>query len=180
MNVLEFECYKYRWIIQELQRAVNRVSSQVSDTARIERRALQRVGEYLATHEEAFRNKKHITRLIYQETAFAINHSRRELAVSFEEITFEDKDGQTVEYEPLDVLANVASGNLEIKETITLLAKDDRRKEFVLNAWANGYKDDTEISHILADVFTGQATGHLSFIKRFRKVCRTELTALAI
>jgi len=98
----------------------------------------------------------------------------------FEDLAKTGSEGQAIEYDPLDVLANINSRQLELKETITLLAKDDRRREYILNAWAEGYTDDTEISHILADVFTGKSTGHLSFIKLFRKTCRAELTAQAI
>ncbi|MBO0602742.1 hypothetical protein I2483_13825 [Sporosarcina sp. E16_3] len=181
-EMIEYEVHSYseKWVVDTVQRAVETIAHQLTDTAKVERRTLIKVGRYLAMDEGNKRNRGHIGRLIFREVNDALKRNRREHAEHLADLTSSDEEGQAIEYEPQDVLANVNSRNLEIKETINLLAKEDRRKEFVLNAWADGYTDDTEISHILADVFTGQATGHLSFIKRFRKTCRTVLTAQAI
>lgn len=180
MNMPQEQCYRHSWVIQEIRRAVSSVAHKVTNTSALEERVMKYVGNYIEKKDSEAKNRKYIRRLIYQKIAQSMLTYRIEKATHLASLSHQDEDGQEVEYEPQDVLANVASGNLEIKETITLLAKDDRRKEFVLNAWANGYMDDTEISHILADVFTGQATGHLSFIKRFRKTCKVELAALAV
>lgn len=175
----EFNSYKEKWIIETIQRAIGKVAHQLTDTTRVERRTLVKVGQYLSLNEGNKRNQRHIGRLIFREVNDALKRNRREHAEHLADLTSNDEEGQAVEYEPVDTLASVET-DLMVKETITLLAKDDRRREFVLNAWADGYTDDTEVSHILADVFTGKSTGHLSFIKRFRIECRAELTALAL
>jgi len=180
MTDKQFECYQYPWILSELQRAVSRVSHQVANTERIERRATARIGEYLKSGEGTYLNRKHITRLIYQETSFALKHSRREYAMHLADLTLDDGEGQAIEYDPEDVLADSNSGALELEETITLLAKDDRRNKMILNAWANGHTEAKEISCILADALGGNSESHRKHIQRFKKSCRTELTALAI
>ena len=179
--MLEYELhsYKEKWVVDTVSRAVETIAHQITDTTKVERRVMIQVGNYISKDVRNKNNRMFIRRIIFREINAALKRNRREYAEHLADLTSSDEEGQAIEYEPADTLASVDS-DLIVKETITLLAKDDRRKELVLNAWANGYTDDTEISHILADVFTGQATGHLSFIKRFRKTCRTELTALAI
>lgn len=180
MREYEIRSYQNDWVMENIYRAVDTISHKVTNTGNVERRAILRVGKYLALSETNKNHKRYILRLIYREVNDALNRSRREYAEHIEDLTTNDDEGQAIEYEPEDVLADINSAELEIKETINLLAQNDRRKELILNAWADGYTDDTEISHILADVLTGQATGHLSYIKRFRTTCRTELTAHAI
>lgn len=174
------ECYKHPDIIREVFNSTNRVASLISNTARLENDILNDIGIYLLKDPDNYRKRRYIRRIIHSKISVAKRRNRREHAEHLADLTSSNEEGQAVEYEPEDVLANVNSRNLEFEETITLLAKDDRRREIILNAWADGYTDDTEISHILADVLTGKSTGHLSFIKRFRKECRAGLTAQAI
>lgn len=175
----QFGCYEYPWIIQELQRAVDKVSHRVTNTERIERRALTRIGSYLLTGEDTHLNRKHITRLIYQETASALKYSRKEQTVHFADISYEDDYGEIIEFDPVDVLANVES-EFFTKETVALLAKNDGRRKMILNAWANGFTNDRALSETLAGFFGGQARGHCSYIQRFRIECRGVLSATAI
>ena len=179
MREYELHSYKNEWVMANIYRVVDTISHKVTNTGNVERRAILRVGKYLAINQSNKNHKRYILRLIHREVIDALKRNRREYAEHLEDLTTSDDEGQAIEYEPEDVLANVES-DVMLKETITLLAKDDRRKKMILSAWADGYTDDTEISHILADVLTGKASGHLSYIKRFRNVCRTELTAQAI
>ncbi|WP_079516570.1 hypothetical protein [Rossellomorea marisflavi] len=62
------------------------------------------------------------------------------------------------------------------KERVTLLAQGDPRKTLVLEQWSKGVSDNKAISELLAQLFGGKATGHRSFIKRFRTECREMLS----
>lgn len=176
----ELNSYKERWVTDTVRRAVETVAHKIVDTARVERRAMRQVGQYLARDAGNKNNRRHITHLIYREINASLTLYRREQAGHLADLTSNDEDGQAVEYEPQDVLANVNSGNLELKETITLLAKDDRRRKMILTEWMNGNMDETNISSILADTLGGQARSHCRFVQRFRIECRAELTALAL
>jgi len=180
MRVYEIHSYQNDWVMESIYRTVSTISHKVTNTGNVERRAFLRVGKYLALNENNKNHKRYILKLIHREVNDALKRNRREYAEHIADLSTIDDEGQAIEYDPEDVLANVASAELEIKETINLLAQNDRRKEMILNAWADGYTDDTEISHFLAEVLTGQPSGHLSYIKRFRKTCRTELSAQAI
>lgn len=176
----QIECYKHPGIIKEVFDSVGRVASQVTNTARLESDILNDIGGYILKHPDNYRKKRYIRRIIHSKISVAKRRNRLELASFLIDEATEDNEGQAIEYEPEDVLANVASAELEIKETITLLAKDDRRRTTILTEWMNGNTNDTDISSILADTIGGQARSHRIFIQRFRIECRTELTAQAI
>lgn len=180
MVITQTECYKQPWLLREIRKAVDAISSRVSNTDRVESRIMNHVGQYLLVNANNIQNKRYIRRLIYQEVHYALHRVRKEQATHLEDLTTSNEEGQAVEYEPVDVLANVASGQLELKETITLLAKDDRRRKMILTEWMNGNTNDSDISSILADTLGGQARSHRIFVQRYRIECRTELTALAI
>lgn len=180
--MVDYEIYSYQneWVMSNLRRAINSISHQITNTNNVERRAIIQVGKYLAKDEKNKNNKKYILRIIYREVNQALQRNRREYAEHLADLATCDDEGQAIEYEPEDVLADINSAELEIKETITLLAKDDRRRTTILTEWMNGNTNDTDISSILADTLGGQARSHRIFVQRFRIECRTELTAQAI
>lgn len=173
-------CYKHGWVLSEIRKAINKIESRVTNTEIVEHRAVNRVGRYLMEDKDRIKNRRYLRRLIHQETQLALKQFRKEQAVHFSSMSYNDSDEDSQEYEPVDPLARVGSDKLELKETIALLAQNDRRNEMILNAWADGETNDTEISRGLASVLGGKATGHLSHIKKFKIDCRTELTAQAI
>lgn len=173
-------CYQNEWIIKEVYKQAAKISSVVTCTDKVEHRIMQKIGKYLTEDTSRLSNKRYIIRMVQKEVYDAINRNRKEQAAHFADLGYEDDSGDKIEFEPVDVLANVESGLL-IKETTDLLAKGDRRKEFVLNAWLTGFTNDTELSLVLADEFKEtQPSGHRSFIKRFRIECRGMLSATAI
>lgn len=172
----QINCYKHRWILDEVQGAVNQVFWKLTDLDRLQNDILNYVGAYLAQDETNERNKMFVRKLIYRKLNSSLKRNQKEHTIHFANLGIEDDSGELIEYEPVDVLANVDSA-LEIKETITLLAKDDRRRELILNAWANGITNDTELSDTLAGVLGGQSRSHCKFIQRFRIECRSVLTA---
>lgn len=172
--------YQHSWILDEVYKASDRLQSRITNTVAFEARLMNKIGKYITQDQRNIKNKRYIILMIHREIADAlIRRTRKEYAIKFSEVSFNDEEGQSIEYEPVDVLANVEHG-LEIKETITLLAKDDRRRNLILNAWANGNTNDTELSDTLASVLGGQPRTHCKFIQRFRIECRGVLTATAI
>lgn len=171
----EIHSYKDKWVMSSIRRAIDSVAHQITYTNKVERRILSRVGRYLAEDENHKNNRRYIGRMIYQEISAALKRNSREYAEYTEDLSACNEEGQTIEYEHLDVLANVGSGRLEIKETITLLAKDDRRRKLILTEWMNGNTNDSDISSILADTIGGQARSHRIFVQRFRIECREQL-----
>lgn len=172
-------CYRNKWIVEEVYKYSSKVADRVTNTSIVEHRILQAVGKYLNEDISRIKNRSYILKLIQREAYAALKRNRKEHAIHFADIGYEDDTGETIEYEPLDVLANVES-DFSAKETITLLAKDDRKRSLILNAWANGFTNDTELSDTLASVLGGQARSHCKFIQRFRIECRGVLSATAI
>jgi hypothetical protein len=66
--------------------------------------------------------------------------------------------------------------DVEFKERVTLLAQGNPKKETILLQWSRG-AEDKAISELLAQLFGGKATGHRSFIKRFKTECRDRLAS---
>jgi len=121
-------------------------------------------------------SKYYISRAIARH----IKRSKYERCKSVEELTSKTENHEEMNvFEPADVLANVESV-VELKEAITLLAKGDRRRKMILNSWANGSTNDSELSDTLASVFGGQARSHRIFIQRFRIECQTNYYSLAV
>lgn len=180
MLVTQIECYKHPWVLSEIYKAVSNIGSRVVNTERVESRIMNHVGQYLLANKANVKNRRYVRRLIYQEIHFALHRLKREHAEHIVDLNTNDEEGQAIEYEPEDVLANVGSAELEIKETITLLAKDDRKRKLILTEWMNGNWNDTNISSILADTIGGQVQSHRKFVQRFRIECRTALTAQAV
>lgn len=181
--MLEYQihCYQKKWVLDAIINAVDKVSCEVTNTYLMEGQVMNYVGRYIAEHDIEAKNKKYITRLIYQKIHRLKTQYRSQHVTHFADLGFEDDSGELVEFDPVDVLANVDADSIITKETTTLLAKDDRRKEFVLNAWLVGFSNDSELSLVLADEFNDtQPSGHRSFIKRFRNDCRTLLSSTAI
>lgn len=173
--------YQHSWILNEVYKASDKLRGRLTNTSLFESRALNKIGKYLSIEETNVKNRRYITRMVHREAADAlIRKNKKEYSTNFSDIGHENDDGEYVEYEPIDVLANVESEVIGIKETITLLAKGDRRRELILNAWANGFTNDKEISHTLASVLSGNAESHRKFILRFKTECRGVLSATAI
>ncbi|MGN7387769.1 hypothetical protein [Sporosarcina sp. SAFN-015] len=118
---------------------------------------------------------------INRAAARHLKRSKYEAPTSFRDLAIsKGNDEESAEYEAEDVLANVENALVmkeTQKETISLLAQGDRRRNLVLNAWANGFTDSREISSILADTLGGKSESHRKFITRFKTECRAVLTA---
>ena len=169
-------CYQHPWLIKEVEKASNLASHRLTNTARLEYQIMNYVGQYLAQDEHNAKNRGYIVKMIYRKVADLLKRNRKEHAVHFADIGFEDDSGEAHEYDPVDTLASIES-ELITKETVALLAKNDGRRKMILNAWTNGFTNDKALSETLAGFLGGQAEAHRKFIKRFRIECRGILAA---
>lgn len=166
--------YEIPWILNTVTKKVSSVSHMITRTDKLEALIYKDISQYLTEYPEYKNNVRRINFLIDRKIGLAKKKYRIEEARHFNYYSPKDDNIEKEEYEPPDTLASVESG-LEIKETIDLLAKDDRKKRFVLSEWANGNFNDSEISGMLAHTFGGNAASHRIFIQRFRTFCQREL-----
>src|SRR5690554_266790 len=166
--------YKNEWILNAVYETSDRIRGKVTDQTLFEERAIKRVGEYLLQNKENRRNKRYIIRIINEVAKSVVERNKNEQYTLLTELIYTNEDGEEVEFEPVDVLADVESEVLK-KETIDLLAKGDRRKLKVLESWAVGNKNDKQISRTLASTFGGNPESHRKYIQRFRKDCHNIL-----
>lgn len=167
--------YKIGWIIEMVYRESDRLIDKIADTTIFEDRAIKDVGQYLGQAEDNQKNKRHIAYLIKRKVWEAENTYRKEEYTNFSNLAYTDSDGEEVEYEPQDVLANVESEVIK-KETIVLLAEDDRRKKEVLESWSLGNTNTAQISRSLARSLGGNEAAHRKFVQRFQNACQEQLS----
>jgi hypothetical protein len=170
---------KSKAVVELVESASRSIWHRIPDVTSFEHTCYVNIGKQLAKGDI-----KSVTAMaryyINRAVARHIKRSKFERFKSVEELSTKTDDEVDLKvFEPVDVLANVESV-LEIKETITLLAKGDRKREMILTAWSNGSTNDSELSDTLASVFGGQARSHRIFIQRFRIECQANYYALAV
>lgn len=143
------------------------------DQTLFEERCIKRVAEYISKCDSNINNRKYIERLINQVASVVIARNKREYAELFSDMATEDSEGDEMEYEPVDVLADVES-DVIAKEMTALLAQDGRRKTIV-EAWLLGNTNGRHISRTLARTLGGNEESHRKFIQRFEKECQQRL-----
>lgn len=172
--------YKNKWIIERIYEVSDELRSRVTDQTLFEERCINRVGGYLDINSSNVRNRRYIERMIREVASSILGRNKNEAAELFTDLGTKDEESdEEIEYEPIDVLANVESEVIK-KETITLLAQDDRRRTSVLEAWALGNTNDSQISRTLARTFGGNFDSQRKFVQRFQKECREQLLSAAI
>lgn len=169
--------YENGWVINRIYEVSDRIRGTLRDQTLFEGRCIGRVGEYLSKGPERVKHKRYIERMINEVATSVIERNKNEYAELFSTLSAEQEDaeGQEIEFEPLDVLANVES-EVIVKETIALLAQGDRKKSMVLQSWADGNDNITSISRTLASTFGGNTDSHRKSVNRFRTECRKKLT----
>jgi len=167
--------YKHKDALEYLRTCVNQVTHLVVNTEKLEARIFKQLADYLSTGKKSFARIRHI---VNRDVDLALKQFRKEKACTFNRLSSENDFGESLEFEPQDILANVEDAVIEkssINEKIAGLASDDREL-FTLNAWIDG-KDDVTIAKALASLYGGKSEGHRTFIKRFRTRCQRKLTA---
>lgn len=167
--------YKHKDALEYLRTCVEQVSHLISNTEKLEVRIFKQLASYLSTDKQSYARIKHI---VNREIALALKQYRVERASLFCTLSKKDDFGESLEFEPYDILANVEDTVVEkssIDEKIAGLASDDRER-ITLYAWANG-TSDVEISKTLAGHFGGKFESHRTFVKRFKAKCQRKLAA---
>lgn len=175
----QIKVYENEWAIDLVREQLSKVSLEVTRLDKLEHRVINTVGKYLLSPNGSIRHKRFIRRIVLQEIETAKRLYHAQVAELFASVSHEDEEGQEIDYEPEDVLANVASSELELRETVTLLAKDDQRRNTILTEWMNGNTNDVNIAGILADTLGGKAVSHRKYIQRFRIECQKQLSLVA-
>lgn len=158
--------YSNRRALDYIRMEVDRVAHIITDTEKLEHRIY-----------EQFRKKRYnfsqFRRIVDREIKLAKEQFRNERSTIFSQFNVTNDFGESVDYEPKDVLANVGETvvkNIWRIEKIGSLAATDRDK-FTLSAWMDGY-NDSEISMMLAHRFGGKAESHRKSVQRLKRDCR--------
>lgn len=167
-------CYKTKWILEAVMHESDRLHSSITDPTKFEERCIRRVARYLEKNKENKTHRRYIFKIIKQEAKTAVNLYSKENYRTFSDLTYSNEDGEEIEFETIDILANVES-ELVAKEMTALLGKDGRRKE-ILEAWSIGNTNDKLISNALGRTLGGNVESHRKFIQRFRNECREQLS----
>lgn len=171
--------YEIGWLIDRVYRESDRISSKVIDTSRFEERCINDLGEYLSKSDDNKRHKRYLNYIIKRYADEALNSYKKEIADTYTEFSKGNEESEEeIIFEPVDVLADVES-EVRTKETIALLAQDDRRKKMILGSWTDGNDNNSKISSLLAETLGGNTESHRKYIQRFRAECR-EILSTAI
>ena len=170
--------YENDWIIRRIYEVADGLRTVIVDQTKFEERCINRVARYLNGDESRTSHRNYIERLIQQEATDYRRRGKKEDAELFTTLATSGDDGELIEYEPEDVLADV-EGEVISKEMAALLAQGDRRKELIVGSWTIGNDNNSEISRLLAQSIGGNPESHRKFIQRFRADCR-EMLATAI
>lgn len=167
--------YENDWILERIYEVSDRIRDKLVDQTLFEERCIKRVSGYLSICETNKRNRRYIERLINEVASAVIERNRNEHTSLFSALIITEGDeGEEVEFEPQDVLANVEEEVLA-KETATLLAQDDCRDKMILRYWLIGNTNSAYISRSLARTFGGNDKSHRVYVHRFRESCRKHL-----
>lgn len=169
--------YENSWIINRIYEVSDAIRHRVVDQVKFEERCIERVGRYLNKSPGRINNKKYIERMIWEVAKISIGLFKKDETTLMSEMITENDNGEDVEFEPTDVLADVES-EVMAKEITALLAQDGRRK-VILEAWSLGNTNGKSISRTLACIFGGKTETHRKFIQRFEEECQKRLSAVS-
>ena len=162
--------YENNRILEKIYEVSDSIRDKLVDQTLFEERSIKRVGEYLLKDEKNIHNKRYINRIIYEVAKSVLERNKKEYSQLFVEFKTENEDGDEVEFDPKDVLADVES-EIIAKEMTALLAQGDHRKKVILGSWMDGNDNNSEISRLLAQSVGGNTESHRKYIQRFRNDC---------
>lgn len=167
--------YEEDWIIRIIYETSDKIRESAIDQTHFEERCIKRIARYLKEDRNRLKNKRYIKSMVKKEASDYIKWCRKEEASMFSEIDLTD-DEEDLEFDPMDVLADVES-EVIAKEMTALLAQGDHLLEEIVGYWAIGNTNNASISRSLARTFGGNAESHRRRINRFRHDCRKHLSA---
>lgn len=165
--------YKHKEALRYIRENVDRVSHVITNIEKLEKEIFYQVSKYLALGKKSI---SQIRWIVNREISSALKKFGKQDKINFSNILEENDFGESLEFEPEDVLANVEEPILEkssIRERIRSLAATDS-EEFVLNAWIDE-KSDSEIARELALRFGGNSRSLRIWVQRFRTKCQERL-----
>ena len=170
--------YKNEAIVKMVQEAVDNAGRKITNTDRLEERIYRRISRYIEGCEKRARHYSIIRKFIYESISEYEKRYRTENSVPFSELESDNEDDgdKELEFEPIDVLANVESETIA-KEMTALLAQDDHRKKIILGNWITGNDNVSDIARLLAQTIGGSVETHRKYIHRFQKECRKFIAA---
>src|SRR5690625_3626929 len=122
--------YENEWIIRRIYEVADGLRTAVVDQTKFEERCINRVARYLSGGKNRTSHRNYIERLIQQEASDYRRRGKKEDAELFTTLATLGDDGEEMEFEPEDVLADV-EGEVLSKESAALLAQEDRRRELI-------------------------------------------------
>src|SRR5690625_3213559 len=129
--------YENDWIIQRSYEVADGLTTVIVDPTKSEERCINRIARYLNGAKNRTNHRNYIERIIKQAASDYRRRGKKEDAELFTTLATLGDDGEDMEFEPEDVLADV-EGEVISKETAALLAQDDRRKELIAGSWTRG------------------------------------------
>lgn len=163
-----------------IERHSEQIWYKIENQAEFECRCIRQIEKALHNFDtKRGKLKTLITGVILKEKAdYLARRTRKLVTMTMDKPVYIDKDGEEIEFEVEDVLANVEAGVIEresVDEKAALLAKGDSRRLAILTAWTNGEFNDLELARVLAHSFGGKIDSHRTFVKRFRIECQERL-----
>lgn len=170
--------YKNDVVVNMVREAVDKAGRKITNTERLEEMIYRRISRYIKGCEKKARHYSIIRKFIYETISDYEKRYRIENSVPFSDLESnnEDNEEKEIEFEPVDVLANVESEFIA-KEMTALLAQDDHRKKIILGNWITGNDNVSDIARLLAQTIGGSVETHRKYIHRFQKECRKIIAA---
>ena len=168
--------YENEWLLERVYQVSDSIRNVLTDQTLFESRCIKRLGEYLNKDKRNIKNRMYLERIINEVAKTSIKRNKNENYQTFSELLAEDSEGKTVEFDPIDVLADVESEVIK-KETATMLAQGDCRKKKIVELWIIGNTNNAYISRTLARSFGGNEESHRKYIQRFQQSGREFLEA---
>lgn len=166
--------YEDRSVMSYIRRRIEEVNCLITNTQRLEGRIFKELESYYESTEN--RSIKRIKYIVNRAIVLAKKQYGTQRTAIFSDLTNEDGFGESLEFEPEDLLAQggeTALQNISLNEEIARLATGDREL-VTLNAWSNGF-NDTQVSMTLASHFGGNKESHRKFVRRFKVKCQERL-----
>lgn len=169
--------YQHSEVLNYIRWKVETVRHIFTNTDILERRILNRLKVFYESGNKPsfYTAKKRIDFVV----GGSLEKQTNDRSVTFSRLSVLNDLGELVEFDPLDVLADVEKtvvSAVYIKEEIARLAAGDF-EAFTLNAWANGF-NDSEISRTLAGRNGGKPESYRKAIQRFKARCQRQVASL--
>ena len=171
--------YQDTSVLKEIQKEVDKVSSFIVNTEKLEFRIYEQLASYFGEFEH--RSFARIRKIITREIQLAKKQFRKQHTVLFSDLVSQsnsiDSDGS--EYDPPDVLVDVSENVIskvavaDIKKELGSLVATEK-DVIILNELYEGY-GETQIAKTLVGRLGGKENTRRQQVRRFRMKCQSKL-----